>query len=167
LPPRSSITALAKAASGSTTSPSAPATSTHPALTLAYRIEADGVAIVYACDHEPHSRALAAAEARSRGQDLLHATFLAGADLVIPRRAIYGRGIWAQGGLGPQHPRICGEICDSVGVKRLALSHHDPMRSDDESDLLIERDRASLGKDSILELFGAPKVWCSTLRRPP
>jgi len=30
----------------------------HPALTLGYRLEADGVAVVYACDHEPYSRAL-------------------------------------------------------------------------------------------------------------
>ena len=28
----------------------------HPALTLGYRLEADGVSIVYACDHEPHSQ---------------------------------------------------------------------------------------------------------------
>ena len=27
----------------------------HTALTLAFRIEADGASIVYACDHEPHS----------------------------------------------------------------------------------------------------------------
>jgi phosphoribosyl 1,2-cyclic phosphodiesterase len=27
----------------------------HPALTLGYRLEADGVTVVYACDHEPHS----------------------------------------------------------------------------------------------------------------
>jgi hypothetical protein len=55
----------------------------HPALTLAYRIEADGVAIVYACDHEPHSRALALGDGPIEGQDLLHAEFLRGADLVI------------------------------------------------------------------------------------
>ena len=27
----------------------------HPALTLAYRLEADGASIVYACDHEMYS----------------------------------------------------------------------------------------------------------------
>jgi phosphoribosyl 1,2-cyclic phosphodiesterase len=31
----------------------------HPALTLGYRLQADGVAVVYACDHEPHSHAAA------------------------------------------------------------------------------------------------------------
>src|SRR5207253_516737 len=28
----------------------------HPALTLGYRVELDGASVVYAVDHEPHSR---------------------------------------------------------------------------------------------------------------
>ena len=32
----------------------------HPALTLGYRIEADGAGVVYATDHEPHDVGLAA-----------------------------------------------------------------------------------------------------------
>jgi len=28
----------------------------HPVLTLGYRLEAEGMSVVYACDHEPHSR---------------------------------------------------------------------------------------------------------------
>jgi len=32
----------------------------HPALTLGYRLEADGASLVYACDHEPFARRLAA-----------------------------------------------------------------------------------------------------------
>ena len=31
----------------------------HPVLTLAYRLEADGAVVVYACDHEPHAPMLA------------------------------------------------------------------------------------------------------------
>ncbi|MGO9209275.1 MAG: hypothetical protein ACLP2H_04075, partial [Terriglobales bacterium] len=30
----------------------------HPATSLAYRIEADGVVVVYACDHEPFASPL-------------------------------------------------------------------------------------------------------------
>jgi hypothetical protein len=30
----------------------------HPAMTLGYRIEADGAAVVYSCDHEPFSETL-------------------------------------------------------------------------------------------------------------
>lgn len=31
----------------------------HPALTLGYRLQADGASLVYCCDHEPNSPALA------------------------------------------------------------------------------------------------------------
>ena len=55
----------------------------HPALTLGYRLEADGVAVVYACDHEPHSHALATGVGDISGEDRRHAEFLAGADLVV------------------------------------------------------------------------------------
>lgn len=55
----------------------------HPALTLGYRLEADGVAVVYACDHEPYARQLALGRGAIGGNDRRHAAFLAGADLVI------------------------------------------------------------------------------------
>src|ERR1700720_2740437 len=35
----------------------------HPALALGYRLEADGVTVVYATDHEPHRRTLADGDA--------------------------------------------------------------------------------------------------------
>src|SRR5271167_1228824 len=44
----------------------------HPALTLGYRLEADGVTVVYSCDHEPHSRALVEGEGEISGQDEIH-----------------------------------------------------------------------------------------------
>lgn len=37
----------------------------HPALTLGYRLEADGVAVVYACDHEPYCAARQPATGKS------------------------------------------------------------------------------------------------------
>ena len=39
--------------------------------------------VVYACDHEPYSRTLAAGEGEITGQDLRHAQFIEGADLLI------------------------------------------------------------------------------------
>src|SRR6516164_1253034 len=48
----------------------------HPALTLGYRLEADGATIVYCSDHEPHSRSLAGGHGDITGQDLRHAEFL-------------------------------------------------------------------------------------------
>src|SRR2546428_108062 len=64
----------------------------HPALTLGYRLEADGAAVVYAVDHEPHLREgpeAAGLLSRVEGagpvhpEDRRHIAFLAGADLVI------------------------------------------------------------------------------------
>ena len=56
----------------------------HPALTLGYRLEGDGVTIVHAADHEPFDRALAAGgDFSGSHQDLAHAAFFDGADLLI------------------------------------------------------------------------------------
>ena len=56
-------TTSARAASTSTTCASTAHYMNHPALTLGYRIEADGASIVYATDHEPHSPAARARRA--------------------------------------------------------------------------------------------------------
>src|SRR3712207_2391745 len=41
----------------------------HPALTLGYRLEVDGAAVVYACDHEPYARHLADGTGEISGPD--------------------------------------------------------------------------------------------------
>jgi hypothetical protein len=46
-------------------------------------------------------------------------------------------------------------LAEAVGVKRLALTHHDPMRSDEQLDELIARARDGLGAEARLEVFGA------------
>ena len=56
----------------------------HPALTLGFRIEADGATVVYASDHEPHDAALAGGGLPRLGSaDARHAEFLADADVVV------------------------------------------------------------------------------------
>jgi phosphoribosyl 1,2-cyclic phosphodiesterase len=55
----------------------------HPTLTLGYRLQVDGATLVYACDHEPYSRGLGLGEGRIAGEDLRHAEFMQGADLLI------------------------------------------------------------------------------------
>ena len=54
----------------------------HPALTVGYRIEADGASLVYASDHEPHSAEAGKghAEAAESG-DVAHMDFIRDADL--------------------------------------------------------------------------------------
>lgn len=56
----------------------------HPALTLGYRLEEDGAVLVYATDHEPHTRETALDEhATGTREDERHAAFIADADLLV------------------------------------------------------------------------------------
>jgi phosphoribosyl 1,2-cyclic phosphodiesterase/CheY-like chemotaxis protein len=114
----------------------------HPALTLAYRIEADGGSLVYACDHEPHSRAAAVGEELPAGQDALHAEFLAGADLVIHDAQYTVAEYDSKLGWGHGTPDYAIAVCAAAGVKRLAITHHDPLRDDLALDRLVEEVRA-------------------------
>jgi CheY-like chemotaxis protein/phosphoribosyl 1,2-cyclic phosphodiesterase len=123
----------------------------HPALTLGYRCEAGGVAVVYATDHEPHSRhqrAPGAAEGATplHLEDRRHVEFLAGADLVIhdaqytleeyPQRMTWGH----------TPAELAVDWARAAGARRLALFHHDPLRDDDALDRLLETCRARAGR---------------------
>jgi CheY-like chemotaxis protein len=134
----------------------------HPALTLGYRLEADGATIVYALDHEPHRRDPASLEAREVGaapphrEDARHVEFLSGADLVIhdaqytiaeyPQRVHWGHtpAEWAV------------DYALAAGAQRLALCHHDPLRDDESLDDLVEvcRQRVRAARTG-LDVFAA------------
>ena len=109
----------------------------HPAMTLGYRVEADGVAIVYLVDHERFSDELWRAGAESgRIESILHegdrrhARFMADADLVIhdaqytpeeyPSRKTWGHSTYD----------YVVQIAAAAGVRRVALTHHDPNHDD-------------------------------------
>ena len=128
----------------------------HPALTLGYRLEADGVAVVYACDHEPHDRSLAGGEGEIDGDDRRHADFLASADLVIHDAQYTAAEYDGKKGWGHSTGEYAAEIARSAGVHRLALTHHDPRRVDSAVDDIvaaIQRHVAHTG--SAMEVFGA------------
>jgi len=133
----------------------------HPALTLGYRLEADGVAIVYACDHEPHMRepaeaAGAAGEGMPHAEDARHVAFLEGADLVI-HDAQYTWADYAEKvnwGHSPAEAAV--DYALAAHARRLALTHHDPLRDDDAVDRLVEACRARVRKaGGTLEVFAA------------
>ena len=110
----------------------------HPALTLGYRLEADGAALVYACDHEPHSHALATGVGDFLGEDRRHAEFLAGADLVV-HDAQYRASEYPQKiGWGHSTIEYACAVARLAKVGQLALTHHDPMRDDAELDALVD-----------------------------
>jgi len=128
----------------------------HPALTLGYRLEADGVAIVYACDHEPHARQLAVGAGELTDLDRRHVAFLAGADLVIHDAQYTADEYEAKRGWGHSTIEYAVEACRSVGVRRLALTHHDPTRNDDAIDRILASMRASpAARASPMEVFAA------------
>jgi DNA-binding response OmpR family regulator/ribonuclease BN (tRNA processing enzyme) len=128
----------------------------HPALTLGYRLEADEVAVVYACDHEPHSRMLATGHGEITGQDLRHAEFVNRADLLIHDAQFTAEEYPAKMGWGHSTVEYAVNLGQYAEVKRVALTHHDPLRDDDGIDRLVENIRASLRDNaSSLDVFAA------------
>jgi phosphoribosyl 1,2-cyclic phosphodiesterase/CheY-like chemotaxis protein len=129
----------------------------HPALTLGYRLEVDGAVLVYACDHEPWVPGLATGAGEEiGGNDRRHAEFLSGADLVV-HDAQYTAGEYpAKAGWGHSTIEYAVAVSRLAGARRLALTHHDPLRDDDAIDRLVEDVRAGLrGTGSALEVFAA------------
>ena len=119
----------------------------HPALTLGYRLEADGVVIVYAVDHEPHGRAQPGrgqlgtpvmGTATVHREDQRHIEFLAGADLVIHDAQYTVDEYPKKIGWGHTPAEWAVDYALAAGAKRLALFHHDPLRDDDALDRLVE-----------------------------
>jgi phosphoribosyl 1,2-cyclic phosphodiesterase/CheY-like chemotaxis protein len=128
----------------------------HPALTLGYRLEADGVALVYACDHEPHSRVLATGHGEITGEDLRHAEFVNRADLLIHDAQYTAEEYPAKVGWGHSSVEYAVKLGQFAQVKRVALTHHDPLRDDDAIDRLVTNVRARLRKKaSSLDVFAA------------
>src|SRR5213596_1066683 len=120
----------------------------HPAVTLGYRVEADGAAVVYACDHEPFGGALWRGDAAAgplesilHEGDRRHARFLADADLVIHDAQYTPEEYRSRKNWGHSTFEYVVELACSVGVKRLALTHHDPSH-DDAAVAVAERRRA-------------------------
>jgi phosphoribosyl 1,2-cyclic phosphodiesterase/DNA-binding response OmpR family regulator len=116
----------------------------HPALTLGYRLEADGAMIVYCCDHEPYSRILASGQGEFVGQDLRHAEFVHGADLLIHDAQYTAAEYPAKIGWGHSSVEYAVKLGQHAHVKRLVLTHHDPLRNDDAIDHVVEGIRARL-----------------------
>jgi CheY-like chemotaxis protein len=131
----------------------------HPALTLGYRLESGGVVIVYSVDHEPHApnpAARRAGEPPMHAEDRRHVEFLAEADLVI-HDAQYTLDEYPQKtGWGHTPAEWAVDYAIAARARRLALFHHDPLRTDDAIDGLVDTCRRRAGAaGSPLHVFAA------------
>lgn len=109
----------------------------HPALTLGYRVEADGVAVVYLVDHEPFSDELWRADAAPGHIDSIlhegdrrHARFMEGADLVIHDAQYTPEEYGPKKTWGHSTYEYAVRMAAAAGVRQLALTHHDPGHDD-------------------------------------
>ena len=139
----------------------------HPALTLGYRIEADGATVVYATDHEPHALALARGERTPHSvEERQYAAFVDDADLLIHDAQFTLAEYESHTGWGHSPAEFAVDTAAAGRVRKLALFHHDPLRDDDGVDALValaRRHAAGTGVDVfgaaeglVIELGGAP-----------
>lgn len=111
----------------------------HPALTVGYRLEADGASVVYASDHEPHSPHAGEGHAdEAESGDLAHVEFLRDADLVIHDAQYTATEYPGKLGWGHSTIEYAVDVAVAANVRHLALYHHDPARTDAAVDQLIE-----------------------------
>jgi len=145
----------------------------HPALTLGYRIEVDGITLVYASDHECHAHA--AALGLPLGQvlgalhpgDSRHKDFIANADLLIHDAQYTAAEYPGRVGWGHSTMEYVVDMAIAAGVRQLALFHHDPGRNDDALDALVADGRRRIrDAGATVSLFGAAEGATMTLDAP-
>lgn len=138
----------------------------HTSVCLGYRIEVDGKTVVYASDTEPHGLTLGSPRVSepSAGdkprlvheQDQQLAHFVEEADLLILDAQYTDEEYPEKVGWGHSTTSYATDIGVAGRVKRLALFHHDPTRTDDAVDQIVAnaRRRAAAYRSEI-DIFGA------------
>ncbi|HTQ34499.1 MAG TPA: MBL fold metallo-hydrolase [Stellaceae bacterium] len=140
----------------------------HPALTLGYRLDVDGVSLAYCCDHEPHSRPLAYGEGEIGDQDHEHIAFIQGADLLIHDAQYRAPEYEGKMGWGHSTLEYVMAIARLAEVKTLAFTHHDPLRDDDTIDREVAQLRdTSQAAGSPLNIYAAAEGQAIELRAMP
>jgi phosphoribosyl 1,2-cyclic phosphodiesterase len=145
----------------------------HTGLTLGYRVRADDRAIVYATDNEPHDKTLRnldrPADELSGGWpvhqgDRQFVQFIRGADLLITDAQYTAEEFPMRVGWGHSTIEHAVDFAVAGDVRRLALYHHDPTRTDDAIDALVARARQRAARQgAALEVFAAAEGLTLTL----
>jgi len=127
----------------------------HPILTLAYRVTENGRSVVYTGDHEPYQNLFKAKKGSdTRAEDDLlfgnieetvaaanqrFVNFIRGADLLVidcqytPEEYQTSRRNW-----GHSSWDYCLRWMKEGSIGQMILTHHDPLRTDDELDKMLE-----------------------------
>ena len=119
----------------------------HPAMTLGYRIEADGASVVYLCDHEPFAETLSHDSAPrddagiAHEGDRRHARFMADAGLVIHDAQYTPEEYPAKKNWGHSTYEYAVDLAGAARVRQLVLTHHDPAHDDHFIEALEQRAR--------------------------
>ena len=128
----------------------------HPALTLGYRVQADGATMAYCCDHEPSVAAAASGEIAMSGHDSHHVDFLRGAQVVIHDAQFTAEEYPGRIGWGHSTAEYVVSACGAAGVGKVILTHHDPLRDDDAVDAMVARQRRRVaGRKPPMEVLAA------------
>lgn len=107
----------------------------HRGPTVGYRIEDEGQVLVYLPDHEPYLTATLDDEPRWISGWAL----AAGADLLLHDSQFTDEEYAGRLGWGHSSVTHAAAFALAAGVRRLALFHHDPMRSDRELESLYDQ----------------------------
>ena len=109
----------------------------HPAIALGYKIEADNVTLLYICDHEQYSSTLWRADAQPgqidailHANDRRHAQFMAGADVVVHDAQYTPEEYSGKRNWGHSTYDYVVQVAAAAGVRKLFLTHHDPLHDD-------------------------------------
>ncbi len=132
----------------------------HPGVCIGFRVETQGKVVTYLSDHEPFAK-LGGVSDLSLRQDAEIAAFARGSDMVI-REAQYTEAEYAtRKGWGHATYDDAARFALESGVKRMAITHHDPYHTDAMLDENIEYCRGLIraggGKT---DCFGAREGMC-------
>jgi phosphoribosyl 1,2-cyclic phosphodiesterase len=131
----------------------------HPGFTVAYRIDHQGKSFVYVSDNEPFDRASAAGRTNFEpsvmqrfldtpgdpNQRLID--FARGADVFIHDATFTPEEYADKIGWGHSHYRFTLQLAGAAAVKHCILFHHEPNRTDDQIDGILEQCRGEIARN--------------------
>jgi ribonuclease BN (tRNA processing enzyme) len=120
----------------------------HPGPTVGYRIDEEGRALTYLTDHEP---ALGTDLEQAAPEWISGSSLAFGADVLLHDCQYTDEEYEAKVGWGHSTISQVAMFANKAKADRLILFHHDPMRSDDQLDAMVEAVRVARGDHGDVE----------------